>query len=48
MEPLEVVFVKSVNSFKEQVTELTVNSGRSKFRDAKMTIEMIEIITRDT
>ena len=48
MELLEVAFVKSVHSFKEQVTELTIDSGYSKFRDAKMTIEMIEIITRDT
>jgi hypothetical protein len=48
MEVIEVAFVNSLDGFKEQVTELTVDSSCAKFRDANMTVEMIDIVTRDT
>jgi hypothetical protein len=48
MEVIEVAFVNSLDGFKEQVTELTVDSSCAKFRDANMMVEMIDIITHDT
>jgi hypothetical protein len=47
MEVIEVTFVNSLDSFKEQVIELTVNGRCAKFRDANMIVEMIDIVTLD-
>jgi hypothetical protein len=43
MEVIEVAFVNSLDGFKEQVTELTVDSSCAKFRDANIAVEMIDI-----
>ena len=48
MEIIEVAFVNFLDGFKEQGTELTVDSCCAKFRDANTTVKMIDIITRDT